>query len=76
MGLDRGGNAAGDLVLHGEDVAELPVVAFSPVMATGDCVDELGADSQPLAGAAHAAFQHVTDAKLARDLLTSTARRL
>ena len=62
------GDAAGDFVLHGEDVAELAVVAFGPVMATGDRVDELRANAQPLAAAAHAALQHVAHAKLARDL--------
>ena len=69
VGLDGCGDAAGDFVLHGEDVAELPVVPFGPVMAAGHRVDELRADAQPLAGPAHAAFEHVADAKLARDLL-------
>ena len=69
MRLDRGGNAAGDLVLHGEDVAELAVVLFGPVMAAGDRIDELRGDAQPVAGAADAAFEHVAHAKLARDLL-------
>ena len=68
MGLDRSGDAAGDFILHGEDVAELPVVPFSPVMGTCKRVDELGADSQPIAAAADAAFQHVAHAKLAGDL--------
>ena len=45
------------------------VVAFGPVMAAGRRVDELRADAQLLAGPAHAAFEHVADAKLARDLL-------
>src|SRR6187401_18930 len=68
MGLDRPGNAAGDLILHGEDVADLPVVPFCPVMGTCGCVNELGTDSQSIATTAHAAFQHVTHAKLSRDL--------
>ena len=68
MGFDRSGDAAGNFILHGEDVAELPVVAFSPVMGTRKCVDELGANSQPIAAAAHTAFQHIAHAKLARDL--------
>ena len=68
VGLDGRGDTAGDLVLHGEDIAELPVVAFGPVMGAGDRVDELRADAQPVAAAAHAAFEHVADAKLARDL--------
>ena len=46
VGLDRRGDAAGDLILHGEDVAELAVVSFSPVMGAGQRVDELGADAQ------------------------------
>ena len=37
--FDRRRDAAGDLVLHGEDIAELAVVAFGPVMAAGRRVD-------------------------------------
>ena len=35
VGFDGGGDAAGNLVLHGKDVAEFPIVAFGPVMAAG-----------------------------------------
>ena len=37
------GDAAGDFVLHGKDVAELAVVPFCPVMAAGHRIDELRA---------------------------------
>ena len=68
VGLDSRGDIAGDVVLHGEDVAEPSVVALRPVMRSRDGVDQLGADAQPIAVAAHAAFEHVTDAELARNL--------
>ena len=48
----------GDLVLDGEYVFHLAVVALRPqVVAVGD-VDQLGGDAQPVAGAPHAALQH------------------
>jgi hypothetical protein len=68
-GLDGPGHAAGDLVLHGKDVAELPIVALGPVMGTGQRIDQLGRDAQALAGPAHAAFEHIAHAQLARDPL-------
>ena len=46
----------------------LAVVAFGPVVAAGRGVDKLRADAQSRAGAAYAAFEHVTHAELARDL--------
>ena len=67
--LDRRRDAAGDLVLHGENVAELAVVSFGPVMAAGRRIDELRGDAQPVAGPAHAAFEHVAHAERARDFL-------
>jgi hypothetical protein len=43
--LDRAGHAARDFVLHGEDVADLAVVAFSPVVPASGRVDELRGDA-------------------------------
>ena len=75
--LDCGGDAAGDLVLHGEDVAELAVVAFGPVMAAGRRVDELRADAQPCCrrGARCLRARSARRAR-ARPAFTSTARFL
>jgi hypothetical protein len=57
--LDRGDDIAGDLVLHGKNIAELAVVALRPMMAAGDRVDQLRADADAFSRAAHAAFQHI-----------------
>ena len=38
------------------------------MVAAGDRVNQLRADAQPLAGPAHAAFEHIANAKLARHL--------
>ncbi len=62
---DDGG---GDLVLDGEDVGELAVVALGPDVAVGRGVDQLDGDAHPVAGLAHAALDHVLDAELARHL--------
>ena len=66
--LDRADDAAGDLILDCKDVAEFAVVLLGPMMSAGHRVDQLGADAQPLAGPAHAAFEHIANAELACDL--------
>ena len=72
-GLDPAGqggrDGGGDLVLDGEDVGELAVVALGPDVAVGRGVDQLDGDAHPVAGLAHAALDHVLDAELARHLL-------
>ena len=67
--LDRGGDTGGDVVLHSEDVGQVPVVTLGPEMGTGGYIDELAADAHPLAGPAHATLEDIADAKLAADLL-------
>ena len=64
--FDGGDNALGDLVLDGEDVGEVAVVALCPDVVAGRRVDKLRGDAQALAGLAHAAFEHVAHAELAR----------
>ena len=59
----------GDLVLDGEDVLELAIVAFCPDMRLGLAVDELNSDPDPIARLADASFGDVVDPELARDLL-------
>ena len=49
----------GHLVLDGEDVLELAVVALGPDMPVGLRVDQLHGDADAVAGLAHAAFDHV-----------------
>src|SRR6516165_2236931 len=67
--LDRGDHTRGDVVLHREDVSQIPVVTLGPEMGPGGCIDKLAADAHPLPRPAHAAFENIADAKLAADLL-------
>src|SRR6516162_1848319 len=67
--LDRGDDTRGDVVLHREDVSDIPVVALGPQMGTGGCIDQLAADAHPLPGSAHASLEDIADAKVAADLL-------
>ncbi len=62
--LQRFDDGLADLVLQGEDVVELAVVALGPQMAAGGPVNQLSGDPHPAAGFAHAAFQDVADAQL------------
>jgi hypothetical protein len=57
--LERGGDGARDLVLHGEDVAHVAVVAIRPQMRLGRGVDQLHGDAEPSVRAAHAALDDV-----------------
>src|SRR6185437_16251755 len=67
--LDRRDDRFSDLVLHSEYVGDAAVVALGPDMAAGGDVVELGGDAHAVAGLAHAAFDHVTDAEFLGDLL-------
>ena len=58
----------GNLILDGEDIGEVAVVAVGPDMVAGLAVDQLGVDPHPVAGLADAAFEHMGDIELARDL--------
>ena len=69
LGFDGTGDAAGDFVLQGKDVADLAVVPFGPVMAAGQRIDELRRDAQPRARPADAAFEYIAHAEIARDPL-------
>ena len=66
--LDGSDHACRDLVLNGKDFGGRPVVALGPDVIAAGRVDELPGHTQLLARLADAALQHVTDAKLARDL--------
>ena len=59
----------GHLVLDGEDVLELAVVALGPDVPVGDRIDQLHGDADPVARLAHAALDHVLDADLLREVL-------
>ncbi len=47
-----------DLVLHREDVLQVPVVTLGPEMISVGHVDQLRGDPEPVAGLANAALQH------------------
>ena len=71
-GLDAAGkrrdDRAGHLVLDGEDILKLAVVAFGPDMPVGFRIDQLHGDADAIADLAHAALEHVFDAEFACDL--------
>ena len=57
----------GHLVLDGEDVLELAVVALGPDMRLGLAVDQLHGDAHAVGGLAHASLDHVVDAEFLGD---------
>ena len=61
------GDRARDLVLDLEDVFHLAVVALRPEMVAVGHVDQLRADPDPLAGLAHAPFEHALNVERAAD---------
>src|SRR6516162_3330078 len=65
--LDDPGDAGGNLVLYGEDVAEVAVVAIGPDVSAGDCIDQLRGDAHPIAGLADAPFEDVAHPQLPPD---------
>ena len=67
--LDRRHDVFGDLVLHGEHVGDLAIVALRPQVCAGRDVVELRRDAHAAAFLAHAAFDHVAHAELLGDLL-------
>src|SRR5262249_9576823 len=53
----------------GEDILDVPVIAFGPEVCPGNGVDQLCGDAQALAGAPHAALRDVADRQLAPGLI-------
>ena len=66
--VESGDDFACDFVLDGKDVLEVAVIAFRPDVVAAGRLQQLHRDPQAVPGAAHAAFQHVTDAEFAADL--------
>ena len=52
-------NGAGDLILHGEDIVHVPVVAFGPEVVIIVCADQLGVDAKAVARLPYTSFQYV-----------------
>src|SRR5215467_5065077 len=63
-GLDRGGNAPGDLVLDGKDIGQFAIVAIRPQVMACRGLDQLGGNADAIGGSPHAAFEHVAHAEL------------
>jgi hypothetical protein len=57
----RGRDTLGDLVLDGEDIFELAVVALRPALIAVLDVDQLHVDPEAIAGLAHAALENRGD---------------
>ena len=57
-----------DLVLHGEDVSEVPVVTVRPDVHPRRGVDQLGRDAHPIVDLPYTSFDHMADAQLATNL--------
>ena len=57
-----------DIILDGEYVSEVPVVAVRPDVRARHGVDQLSSDAHPIVDLPHAAFDHVADPQLATDL--------
>src|SRR6516165_8479470 len=66
--LDRARDAGRHLVLKLEDVVDGAVEAVGPDVRAGAGVDELARDPHPVAGLAHAAFEHVAHPQFSRHL--------
>ena len=67
--LQRIGDRLRNLVLDRENIGEVAVVALGPDMVAGRAVDQLRGDAHAGARLAHAAFEDVSDAELARRVL-------
>ena len=65
--LERVDDGARHLVLDFEDVDQLAVIALRPEMRAAASVDELRRDAHARPGLAHASFQHMAHAEVARD---------
>ena len=63
------GDRGRDLVLDGEDVLEVAVVALGPEVVVGLGIDQLHRDAHPLPDLAHAALDDVLHAELGGELL-------
>jgi hypothetical protein len=57
-----------DVILYGEDVRYIAVVAFRPDMIACLCFDKLRGDSDAVAGFSQPALKHIANAQFAADL--------
>ena len=58
---ERDRDAARDLVLQGEQVAQIASQPFRPQMRVGSGIDQLRVDADLVTRSANAPFQHIAD---------------
>src|SRR5262245_1427546 len=63
----RGGDTPGDAVLDGENRRQVPVVALRPEVHAVRGPDELGGDTEVVAGTTDGALDKIADAELVSD---------
>src|SRR5262245_48361855 len=68
MGGQDGDNGTHHLILYAKDILEVTVVVLGPAMRPHAGIDQLRGNSDAVAAAPYAAFQHVADAQFASDL--------
>ena len=66
---DAVGDGGGELGLQDQQIAELPMVLFSPDVLSGAGVHETSTDADPIADALNRAFDDAGDAELAGEFL-------
>jgi hypothetical protein len=68
LGTNLALHEIGDLALQRENVAQAPLVDFSPEVLVGLCIDQLESDPNQLALPQHGPLDHHPDAEALRDL--------
>jgi hypothetical protein len=66
--LQRAHHALGDAILQVEHVLQGAIEPVGPQMRPCRCIDQLAGDANPVPGFSHAAFQHIADTQISRDL--------
>ena len=75
-GLERRRDLVRDVILHREQIGELPVVLVRPERLARPHVGQLHGDADPVAGQTHAAIDDAAHAQLARHPLEPVPRRV
>ena len=66
--MQRDGDPPRDLVLYGEQIADVLVKPLRPEMNVDFGLDQLGSDANPIARSLHAPFKYISHAQFATDL--------
>src|SRR6202021_1207551 len=68
LGLNRGHNFLGDLVLERKNVGQIAIIAVGPEVLAGRAVDQLGGDTHAASTLANAPLENVAPPEFAPDL--------